>query len=164
MSIEERKAARERSHQHGNVFSSDSGAMLIHMQRESGLAHRTLTLRPWQVQLLRVLTSKWFISLLAIVALSWMYFAVQTARVPFLNTRISRLEEDARRLDTLQLRLTQLQARYDQVQKMLSAPGASAGNPEGGRAVRAPGKGTADEIPAEWVSPVAPKKTGQGKP
>ena len=127
MSVEGKRTSRKpRSHGHGNVFSRDSGSMLIHMQRESGLAHQTLTLRPWQVQVLRIVTSRWFFSVLAIVALSWLYFAIQTARVPLLTTRISHLEQDALRLDTLQVRLTQLQARYDQVQKMLSTPGAPA--------------------------------------
>ena len=127
MSVEGKRTPRKpRSRGHGNVFSRDSGSMLIHMQRESGLAHQTLTLRPWQVQVLRIVTSRWFFSVLAIVALSWLYFAIQTARVPLLTTRISHLEQDALRLDTLQVRLTQLQARYDQVQKMLSTPGARA--------------------------------------
>ena len=127
MSVEGKRTPRKpRPRGHGNVFSRDSGTMLIHMQRESGLAHQTLTLRPWQVQLLRIVTSRWFFFVLAVVALSWLYFALQAARVPLLTTRIARLEQDARRLDTLQSRLTQLQARYDQVQKMLSTPGAPA--------------------------------------
>jgi hypothetical protein len=96
--------------------------MLIHVQRESGLAHHTMSLRPWQVQILRVVASKWFFAILTIGALSWGYFAVQAARVPFLQRRVMLLEQDAVRLDTLQIRLKELQARYDQVQKMLSTP------------------------------------------
>jgi hypothetical protein len=106
---------------------------LIHIQRESGLAHHTMTLRPWQVQILRVVTSKWFIAILAVGLISWGYFAMQAARVPFLQHRVAVLEQDAQRLDTLQLRLKELQVRYDQVQKMLStpaaAPSAAAKNP-----------------------------------
>ena len=117
------KSRRERpSNRHGNLFSRDSGSMLIHVQRESGLAHHTMTLRPWQVQLLRVATSKWFVAILTIGLLSWVYFAAQAARIPFLQKRITVLEQDATRLDTLQLRLKELQVRYDQVQKMLRAP------------------------------------------
>lgn len=101
--------------------------MVIHVHRESGLAHRTMTLRAWQVQALRLLTSRWFLFTLAVSLLSWGYFAVQAARVPFLRQRISRLEDDARRVDTLQSRLTQLQARYEQVQRMLSAPAPGGG-------------------------------------
>jgi hypothetical protein len=121
------------SNRHGNLFSRDSGSMLIHIQRESGLAHHTMTLRPWQVQILRVVTSKWFIAILAVGLISWGYFAMQAARVPFLQHRVAVLEQDAQRLDTLQLRLKELQVRYDQVQKMLStpaaAPSAAAKNP-----------------------------------
>lgn len=96
--------------------------MLIHVQRESGLAHHTMTLRPWQVQILGVVASKWFVVILAVGLLSWGYFAMQATRLPFLQHRVSVLEQDARRLDTLQLRLKELQGRYDQVQKMLSTP------------------------------------------
>lgn len=96
--------------------------MLIHVQRESGLAHHTMSLRPWQVQILRVVASKWFAVFLATGLLSWGYFAIQAARVPFLQHRVTVLEQDARRLDTLQTRLKELQSRYDQVQKMLSTP------------------------------------------
>ena len=95
--------------------------MFIHVQRESGLAHRTLTLRPWQVQALRLLTSRWFVAVVTIAALSWGYFAVQTARVPFLTRRISHLEREAAKIDTLQATLDQVQKRYEQVQQMLSA-------------------------------------------
>lgn len=107
--------------EHGNVFGRGWGNMFIHVQRESGLAHRTLVLRPWQVQALRLVASKWFALVLSVTLLSWAYFAVQTARVPFLTQRITHLESDAAKIDTLQATLEQLQRRYDQVQQMLSA-------------------------------------------
>jgi hypothetical protein len=118
----EKKGWRERVRGHGNIFTPHAGSMLIHVHRESGLAHRTMTLRPWQVQTLRLLASRWFLIALTLGLLSWGYFALQAARVPFLKERITHLEEDARRMDTLQVRLGQLQARYDQVQRMLSVP------------------------------------------
>ena len=101
---------------HGDVFGRGSGDMFIHVQRASGLAHRTLTLRPWQVQALRLVASRWFATVLAIAVLSWGYFAFETARVPFLTRRISRLEREGAKLDTLQATLEQVQKRYDQVQ------------------------------------------------
>ena len=110
-------------HRHGNIFTPHGGSMLIHVQRESGLAHRTMLLRPWQVQALRVITSRWFLTALAVGLVSWAYLAVQAARVPLLQWRITHLEQDAKRLDTLQATLAQLQARYEQVQRMLSRPG-----------------------------------------
>lgn len=108
-------------HRHGNVFDRGSGDMFIHVQRASGLAHRTMVLRPWQVQALRLVASRWFAVVLAIALLSWGYFAFQTARVPFLTRQITHLERDGAKLDTLQAALEQVQKRYDQVQQMLSA-------------------------------------------
>jgi hypothetical protein len=107
--------------EHGNVFSRGWGNMFIHVQRETGLAHRTMVLRPWQVQALRLVASKWFAAVLTGAILSWAYFAFQTARVPFLTRRITHLEQDAAKIDTLQATLEQLQRRYTQVQQMLSA-------------------------------------------
>ena len=115
------RTRESRAQQHGNIFSRASGSMLIHVQRENGLAHRTLVLRPWQVQALRVLTSKTFCAVLMIGVLSWGYFAVQSARVPLLTQRIAHLEQDAQRLDTLQRTLVELQDRYGQVQRLLTA-------------------------------------------
>ena len=101
--------------------------MYVHVQRENGLAHHTMVLRPWQVQALRVLTSKWFLIALGVGLASWGYFAVEAARVPLLNWRIAHLEQDAQRIDSLEKTLTQLQSRYEQVQRMLSVPAAPKG-------------------------------------
>ena len=84
--------------------------MYVHVQRENGLAHHTMVLRPWQVQALRVITSRWFLIALAVGIVSWGYFAVQTARVPLLQWRIAHLEQDAERIDLLQKTLTQQQS------------------------------------------------------
>jgi hypothetical protein len=111
--------------------------MYVHVQRENGLAHHTLVLRPWQVQALRVLTSRWFLIALGVGLMSWGYFALQAARVPVLNWRITQLEQDAQRIDSLQKTLTQLQSRYEQVQRMLSAPAAPKGATPGGATDRA---------------------------
>lgn len=112
--------------EHGNVFGRGWGNMFIHVQRETGLAHRTMVLRPWQVQALRLVASKWFAAVLTVAILSWAYFAFQTARVPFLTRRITHLEQDSAKIDTLQATLDQLQRRYTQVQQMLSASARSA--------------------------------------
>lgn len=115
-----RASWRERLPGHGNIFTPHAGSMMIHVHRESGVAHRTVTLRSWQVRALRLLMSRWFFVALGAGALSWSYLAIQAARVPRLKERVTLLELDARRLDTLQHALTQLQARYDQVRKMLT--------------------------------------------
>ena len=116
-----RTAHEPNDQQHGDVFGRGSGNMFIHVQRANGLAHRTLVLRPWQVQTLRLIISRWFAVAITVVALSWGYLAVQTARVPLLIRRIASLERNASKIDTLQATLEQVQKRYDQVQQMLSA-------------------------------------------
>jgi hypothetical protein len=105
---------------HGDVFAPNLGAMIVHVQRETGLAHRTLVLKPWQVRLVRAALNRWTRTLAAVVIISWGYLAVQASRVPLLTGRIARMEADAVRLDTLQQTLNALQARYEQVQSMLS--------------------------------------------
>lgn len=125
---------------HGDIFSRGSGAMLIHVQRESGLAHRTISIAAWQVQVLRALSTRLALALLVLGAASWVFFATQAARVPLLTSRLARMEEDARRLDTLQQALGQLQQRYDQVQRMLSASNAATTKGTAGAVTpRAPG-------------------------
>jgi hypothetical protein len=54
-----------------------------------------------------VLTSKWFLIALGVGLASWGYFAVQATRVPLLTWRITHLEQDAQRIDSLQKTLTQ---------------------------------------------------------
>jgi hypothetical protein len=120
---------RERLPGHGNIFTPHAGSMMIHVHRENGLAHRTVVLKSWQVRALRLLMSKWFFVALGVCLLSWSYSAIQAARVPALRQRLAILELDARRLDTLQQTLTQLQARYNQVRKMLTVPSKGDDNP-----------------------------------
>jgi hypothetical protein len=135
---------RERLPGHGNIFTPHAGSMMIHVHRESGLAHRTVTLKAWQVRALRLLMSKWFFVAMGAAALSWSYLAIQAARVPTLKERVAYLQLDARRLDTLQHALVQLQARYDQVRKMLTtAPQDEKGaarNPRSSSSVPSSGK------------------------
>lgn len=107
---------------HGDVFGTDLGAMIIHVQRENGFAHRTFVLNPWQVRIVRTFAKRWTQIAIALVLLSWGYLAVEAARVPLLTKRIAQMEQDAVRLDTLEQTMNDLQARYDQVQAMLSRP------------------------------------------
>ena len=139
MSTPERESME---HGHGNVFGRGSGNMFVHVRRASGLAHQTMVFGPWQVQALRLVASRWFAAVLAIALASWGYFAFQTARVPLLTQRITHLERDAAKIETLQTALEQLQKRYDQVQQMLSASTRAAPT-----AVKSPPKPTAAESP-----------------
>jgi hypothetical protein len=62
------------------------------------------------------------VALLLAIGGSWVYFALQSMRIPLLKGRIAQLEAEAERIDTLQARLHELQKQYDQVYRMLGAP------------------------------------------
>ena len=102
--------------------SRDAGALYVHLQSENGVEHRTLILSPRKVRALRTLWSGWGVALLVTILGSWVYFAVQSMRIPLLKSRIVQLETEGRRIDTLQARLQELQDQYDQVYRMLGAP------------------------------------------
>lgn len=113
---------------YGDVFADAMGAMIVHVQRERGVAHRTFVLKPSHVRLYRVAMNPATRIIALVILLSWGYLAVQAVRVPLLTGRIARMQQEAVKLDTLQRTLTDLQARYDQVQEMLSrSPGSAAG-------------------------------------
>lgn len=108
-------------HAHGQIFDRDGGNLYVHLHRETGLAHRHYVLKPWQVRTMAFVTAKPMLLLYVVALATWGWMASQAARVPVLRSEITRLEHDAQRLDSLSLTLAQLQARYDQVQRMLSA-------------------------------------------
>lgn len=119
------KDLRSRTRGYGNMYTPSAGPMIIHLQRERGLAHRTIVLSTRQLQALRIAA----LSLVLIGVLgagSWIFLATQASRVPFLARRVAHLQHDVRRLDTLQLKLAELERRYDQVQRMLGASRAGA--------------------------------------
>lgn len=105
---------------YGNIYTPHAGSMIIHVQRESGLANRTIILTQRQVRLLRR-GSYALGTLLVLVLLSWVFLAMQAARVPLLTQRVQVLQHDVVRLDTLQTALTALEGRFQQVQHMLGA-------------------------------------------
>lgn len=125
---------------YGNLYTPHAGSMIVHVQREGGLANRTLVFTPAQVRLLRIVFSKIGAMIAFAFAASWVYFAVQSARVPSLTRRLAGLHDEAIRLDTLQRRLDELQRRYAQVQGLMSV-----GNPT----TEAPSE------PTQWPLPVA---------
>lgn len=106
---------------HGRIFDAEGGALYVHLHRESGLAHRHYVLKPWQVRILSVATARVTLALMAVAVVTWSWMAGQAARVPVLTQEIGRLRAEAERIDTLSATLTELQARYEQVQRMLSA-------------------------------------------
>ena len=100
----------------------DSGALYVHLQSGTGVEHRTIVLTPRHVRLLRTLWSSWGAALVVAILASWVYFAIESTRVPFLTRRVAELEAEGVRVDTLRAKLQSLQRQYDQVQRMLGLP------------------------------------------
>ena len=111
---------------YGNIYTPHAGSMIIQVQREGGLANRTIVLGTRQVKLLRFFMSRPGRLVLGLLGASWAFFAVQSFRVPLLRSEIRHMKADAFRLDTLTQTLAQLQRQYDQVQQMLGATQAGA--------------------------------------
>lgn len=118
MMAEDRDKTGERGY--GNIYTPHAGAMIIHVQRESGLANRTLIFTQRQVRLFRI-GAIVLGSLIAFGAVSWFFLASQAARVPYLTRRVDQLQHDVSRLDTLQHSLNELAARFQQVQHMMGS-------------------------------------------
>jgi murein DD-endopeptidase MepM/ murein hydrolase activator NlpD len=106
---------------YGNIYTPHAGSMIIQVQREGGLANRTIVLSPTRVRMLRFVLSRTGMIIGSILGIIFVFFGVQAARVPFLTRRLATMEIDAKRIDTLQQTLGQLQKRYEQVQTMLGA-------------------------------------------
>lgn len=108
---------------YGNIYTPHAGAMIIHVQRESGLANRTIIFSQRQVRLFRAAAIV-LASLIVIGAVSWVFLAAQAARVPLLTRRVATLQHDVARVDTLQHSLNELAARFQQVQHMMGGTAA----------------------------------------
>jgi hypothetical protein len=113
---EEKEKTGERGY--GNIYTPHAGAMIIHVQRESGLANRTIIFTQRQVRLFRTGAIVLGI-LIAFGSVSWFFLAAQAARVPLLTRRVERLQHDVARVDTLQRSLNELASRFQQVQHMM---------------------------------------------
>lgn len=113
---EDKEKTGERGY--GNIYTPHAGAMIIHVQRESGLANRTIIFTQRQVRLFRI-GAIVLGSLITFGAVSWFFLAAQAARVPLLTRRVARLQHDVARVDTLQRSLNELAARFQQVQHMM---------------------------------------------
>lgn len=106
---------------YGNIYTPHAGSMIIQVQRETGLANRTIVISERQVALLRLLGSRIGLTVAAVFLATWLLFAVQSVRVPLLSGRIAELERDNRRIDSLQVALSRMHGRYEQVRQMLAA-------------------------------------------
>ena len=122
---------------YGNIYTPNAGAMIIHVHRESGLANRTIILTLRQVRYLKIGLSTAAV-LIILGSISWFYLASQAARVPTLTKRVTSLQREVERLDTLQVALNELDGRFHQVQRMLGV------QPQQAPPAPAPGPGTED--------------------
>ena len=111
---------------YGNIYTPHAGSMIIQVQRETGLANRTIVISERQVALLRIIGSRVGLTAVALFVGTWLLFAVQSVRVPVLAVRIAELERDNRRIDSLQVALSRMHGRYEQVRQMLAVSGANA--------------------------------------
>ncbi|HKT08935.1 MAG TPA: M23 family metallopeptidase [Gemmatimonadaceae bacterium] len=139
---------------YGNIYTPHAGSMIIQVQRESGLANRTIILTQRQVRLLRR-GAYAAGTILAIVVLSWFFLATQAARVPGLTHRVQTLQQDVTRLDTLQAALTALESRFQQVQHMLGASTPQTGEAASNPATSPAADTSANSIPSQWPLAVA---------
>ena len=148
-------------HGYGNIYTPHAGSMIIQVQRETGLANRTIVLTERQVAVLRVLGSRVGMTMAVVFLGTWLLFAVQSIRVPMLSGRIADLERDNRRIDSLQVALSRMHGRYEQVRQMLAAGGAvrATGDTQQGRS--APSTPPAPNVsrPAVPATPTIPETT-----
>ena len=146
---------------YGNIYTPHAGSMIIQVQRETGLANRTIIISERQVVLVRMLGSRIGLIAAAMFLVTWLLFAVQSVRVPLLSGRIAELERDNRRIDSLQVALSRMHGRYEQVRIMLAATGGVTAKVD----APAPGKPNAPNAnrPAAPVSvPVQPARDTAG--
>ena len=112
---------RERLRDLRALVARDSGVVHVHVHAEQGGEHRSFVITPPQAPRLRWLLSPITWGHAAAVLVSWVALAVMASRLPAARNRIAALEADAIRVDTLEMRLMDLQLRYDQVSRMLGA-------------------------------------------
>ena len=114
---------------YGNIYTPHAGSMIIQVQRETGLANRTIVISQRQVAMLRLIGSRLGVIGATVFLATWLLFAVQSVRVPALSGRIAELEQENRRIDSLQVALSRMHGRYDQVRQMLAAVGSKVAPP-----------------------------------
>ena len=142
---------------YGNIYTPHAGSMIIQEQRETGLANRTIVFTERQVALLRVLGSRVGIIIATLFLGTWLVFAMLSVRVPMLSGRIAKLERENRRIDSLQVALSRMHGRYEQVRQLLGAAGGGSSRAEAESARGQPTAPTRSATPnaSSTVSPPA---------
>ena len=113
--------SKQRGEGYGNIYTPHAGSMIIQVQREHGLANRTLVLTPTQMKLLRFLTSRRMIVASAVIAVSWLWLVADRAQAIVERRSAPSAAVERARLDSLERSLGELQRRYEQVSRMLGA-------------------------------------------
>lgn len=114
---------------YGNIYTPHAGSMIIQVQREAGLANRTIVLSKRKVRLLRFFNSRAGLLLGAAVIVSWVVLAMQASRASYLSARLSKMQHTAQRLDSLETTLVSLQHRYNQLHAFVGAINTPAASP-----------------------------------
>jgi hypothetical protein len=105
---------------YGNIYTPHAGSMIIQVQRENGLANRTIVLTQRQVKVLKSLaTRKWLVVGVLFLA-TWAWLVVDRTQEVIARRGNNAVAERAR-VDSLARQLGELQQRYDQMTRMLGA-------------------------------------------
>jgi len=67
---------------YGNIYTPHAGSMVIQVQREGGLANRTIVLNQRTVRILRFVLSRTGMAIGAVLLTLFLFFAIQAARIP----------------------------------------------------------------------------------
>jgi hypothetical protein len=65
---------------YGNIYTPHAGSMIIQVQRETGLANRTIVLSERQVALLRIIGSRIGLAVVAVFIATWLLFAFRCSQ------------------------------------------------------------------------------------
>lgn len=128
---------------YGNIYTPHAGSMIIQVQREHGLANRTIVLTPGQVRVLKSLATRKWLVVGAFMVATWAWLVVDRAQELIAQRGNSALAERMR-VDSLARQLGELQQRYDQVSRMLGST-----------------PGTATAVPFTDQAPVSPAPAAQ---
>ncbi len=138
---------------YGNIYTPHAGSMVIQVQRERGLANRTLTFTVTQVRLFRL--GLWVGgTILVLLLTSWAYLAYRTTQVPGLRSEIASLRDANTRIDTLQRSLVEMERRYQQVQLLLGLADAPA-------VAASTSSPAAETEPSSWPLPTTGRILGE---
>lgn len=117
------KLFNRQSEGYGNIYTPHAGSMIIQVQRENGLANRTIVLTQGQVKLLRSLATRKVLVVGALFIATWLWMVTDRAQEIIARRTGPSAAAERARVDSLAHALGELQQRYDHVSRMLGGPG-----------------------------------------